>query len=89
MSKPTKIGSCTQSGDANKKRNKNASIVKLLLVYPFDVDEELFREASVDLLELGGNLLGVQEDDPSVDDQLGEEDITEGAAPSRTHYVTR
>ena len=76
----------TRSGGANK---KNDAENKLLLVYPFDVDEELLREASRGLLELGGDLLGVKEDESSVEDQLVEDDVTRGTKmPPRTHHVT-
>ena len=76
----------TRSVGANK---KNDAENKLLLVYPFDIDEELLREASRGLLELGGDLLGVQEDEPSVEDQLVEDDVTRVTKkPPRTHHVT-
>ena len=76
----------TQSGVANK---KNVEENKLLLDYPFDVDEEILREASRDLLELGGDLLGVQDDEPSVEYQLVEDDVTRVTnKPRRTHHVT-
>jgi hypothetical protein len=61
---------------------------KLLLVYPFDIDETLLSEASRGLLELGGDLLDVKEDDPSVEDQLNEDYVTKGTTKPRTHHVT-
>ena len=76
----------TRSGGTNK---KNDAENKLLLVFPFDVDEESLSEASRGLLELGGDLLGVVEDEPSVEDQLDEDDVTRGTKkPPRTHHVT-
>ena len=76
----------TRSGGANKKNEVENNV---LLVYPFDVNEELLREASRGLLELGGDLLGVQEDEPSVEDQLVEDDVTRATKkPPRTHHVT-
>lgn len=77
----------TRLDGANKKNNAEN---KLLLVYPFDVDEELLSESSRGLLELGGDLLGVKkEDEPSVEDQLDEDDVTGGRRkPPRTHHVT-
>jgi hypothetical protein len=70
--------------------NENDDTVnKLLLVFPFDVDEESLSEASRGLLELGGDLLGVVEDEPSVEDQLDEDDVTRRTKkPPRTHHVT-
>jgi len=54
-------------------------------VYPFDIDEEMLSEASRGLLELGGNMLGVQ---PILDDQPDEDDVTVGTRlPPRTHNV--
>jgi hypothetical protein len=80
------IASRTRSGGVNK---KNDAENKLLLVFPFDVDEESLSEASRGLLELGGDLLGVVEDEPSVEDQLEEDDVTRGTKkPPRTHHVT-
>jgi len=64
---------------------KNDAENKLLLVYPFDIDEEMLSEASRGLLELGGNMLGVQ---PILDDQPDEDDVTVGTRlPPRTHNV--
>jgi Ulp1 family protease len=78
--------SLTRSGGTNK---KNDAENKLLLEYPFDVDEELLREASQGLLELGGNMLGVKEDEHIVEDQLDEDDVTRVTKkPLRTHHVT-
>ena len=85
---------CTQitSERRVKKRhaNKNDDAEnKLLLVFPFDVDEESLSEASRGLLELGGDLLGVVEDEPSVEDQLDKNDVTRRTKkPPRTHHVT-
>ena len=85
---------CTQitSERRVKKRhaNKNDDAEnKLLLVFPFDVDEESLSEASRGLLELGGDLLGVVEDEPSVEDQLDKDDVTRRTKkPPRTHHVT-
>ena len=46
------------------------------------------KEASRGLLELGGDLLGVQDDEPSVEDQLVEDDVTRVTnKPRRTHHV--
>jgi len=54
-------------------------------VYPFDVDEELLREASRGLLELRGDLLGVS---LSLVDQPDEDDVTGGTRmPPRTNNV--
>ncbi len=79
------IASRAQSGGVNK---NNDAENKLLLVFPFDVDEKSLREASRGLLELGGDLLGVIEDGPSVEDRLVEDYVTRGTKiPPRTHHV--
>ena len=85
---------CTQIASERrvKKRRANENDDaenKLLLVFPFDVDEESLSEASRGLLELGGDLLGVVEDEPSVEDQLDKDDVTRRTKkPPRTHHVT-
>ena len=85
---------CTQIASERRVKQRSANenddtVNKLLLVFPFDVDEESLSEASRGLLELGGDLLGVVEDEPSVEDQLDEDDVTRRTKkPPRTHHVT-
>ena len=51
----------TRSGGKNvKKKNSDK---KLLLVYPFDLDESALEEAVSGLKELGGDSLGVESED--------------------------
>ena len=89
MSTSTRI---TRSGGSKKKKDSEN---KLLVVYPFGVDEAVLREAASGLKELGGDSLGVEE---AVDDKTNQpadvqmqdsseiEDVK--VKSSRMHYVT-
>ena len=83
----------TRSGGRKKKRDSEN---KLLVVYPFGVDEEVLSEAASGLKELGGESLGVE--NVSVGDKINQpndvqmqnssdmEDVK--VKSSRMHYVT-
>ena len=82
-----RIARKTRSG-GNKKRDDANN--KLLLVYPFDVEEAVLSAAASGLKELGGDLLGLDRSNAiSVQGQLDEGDTAERIKkPTRTHYVT-
>jgi hypothetical protein len=62
---------------------------KLLLVYPFDIDEAILSAAAAGLKELGGDLLGLYQAEVSLRGQLAEGYVAEEVKkPTRTHYVT-
>ena len=75
---------------------QNSSKNKLLLVYPFKVDEEKLQEISSNLTELGGNCLGVAEtfveaeesDNEAEDGNEADRDPALSNTSSRMHYVT-
>ena len=74
----------------------NSSKNKLLLVYPFKVDEEKLQEISSNLTELGGNRLGVAEtfveaeesDNEAEDGNEADRNPALSNTSSRMHYVT-
>ena len=90
-----RLGVAGRTRSGGKKKKKKDSDNKLLLVYPFAVDESVLTEAASRLTELGGDLLGVegvngteqilgmdtnaQSDGGGNNDEKGE---------SRTHHVT-
>ncbi|KAL7551587.1 hypothetical protein ACHAWF_014773, partial [Thalassiosira exigua] len=89
------VAARTRSGRNRKQKSSNDN--KLLLVYPFNVDEKVLTEAATGLKELGGDLLGVdlahgdaQLLDAEMPDQSvggsGDDDNNEKYV--RTHYVT-
>jgi len=77
------------------KRKKKESENKLLVVYPFGVDEATLSEAASGLKELGGDLLGLDDmgdtKPPAASAKQGVhsdvEDDGKGKS-SRTHYVS-
>ena len=83
----------TRSGGRKKKKDSEN---KLLVVYPFGVDEEVLSEAASGLKELGGDSLGVeyvsavdntnQPDDVQMQNSSDMEDVK--SKSSRMHYVT-
>jgi Ulp1 family protease len=83
----------TRSGGRKKKKDSEN---KLLVVYPFGVDETILSEASSGLKELGGDSLGIenvsavdntsQPDDVQMQDSSDAEDAK--GKSSRMHYVT-
>ena len=79
----------TRSGGKNV--NKNNSKNKLLLVYPFDLDESALEEAVSGLKELGGDSLGVESADakPPTDVRMQDQSDGDGAGgkASRTHHI--
>ncbi len=73
----------TRSGGrqvAKKKRKEN----KLLLVYPFEVDEGLLSRCAADLTELGGNLIGLDDQPLAKTESVSKNK----KMPSRRHNVT-
>ena len=81
-----RIARRTRSG-GNKKRDDADN--KLLLVYPFDIEDSVLSAAASGLKELGGDLLGLDRSVVGVRGQLGESNIADGTKkPTRTHYVT-
>ena len=92
------VGRRTRSGGA--KKEKKASENKLLLVYPFAIDESVLTAAAAGLTELGGDLLGVEGASQSsatgsaveaeaADQSDGAGDVSESKGKSsRTHYIT-
>ena len=82
----------TRSGGSKKKKDSEN---KLLVVYPFGVDEAILSNAASGLNELGGDLLGLDDMDdtkPPADAaiqgvQSDVEDDGKGES-SRPHYVT-
>ena len=84
----------TRSGGRKKKKDSEN---KLLVVYPFGVDEAVLSEAASGLKELGGNSFGVENDSAVVDDtnQLADVQMQNSSdmedakgKSSRMHYVT-
>lgn len=65
--------------EAKKKKGEN----KLLLVFPFEVNEELLGRAAADLTELGGKLFGLEARSEAKSDIVNNKKL-----PSRTHYIT-
>ena len=83
------------SESKESKNKKKDSENKLLVVYPFGVDEAILNEAASGLKELGGDLLGIeggQDTKPPAASamkgvQSDVEDDGKGKS-TRTHYVT-
>lgn len=80
------------SESKESKNKKKDSENKLLVVYPFGVDEAILSEAASGLKELGGDLLGIDDMDdtkpPAASTPCTDvEDDVKGKS-SRTHYVT-
>ena len=83
----------TRSGGRKKKKDSEN---KLLVVYPFGVDEAVLSEAASGLKELGGDPLGVENvsavDNTSQPDDVqmqNSSDLEDGKVKSsRMHYVT-
>ena len=83
------------SESKESKNKKKDSENKLLVVYPFGVDEAILSEAASGLKELGGDLLGIDDMDdtkpPAASAMQGVksdvEDDVKGKS-SRTHYIT-
>ncbi len=69
----------TRSGGRQEVKTKKGEN-KLLLVYPFEVDEAVLSGAAADLIELGGNLFGLDAPTPPAN--------TNKKLPPRTHYTT-
>jgi hypothetical protein len=67
----------SRAQQVSKKKRKES---KLLLVYPFEVDEAVLSGAAADLIELGGNLFGLDAPTPPAN--------TNKKLPPRTHYTT-
>ena len=88
------IASRTRSGGFKKRDNadnksRDDADNKLLLVYPFDVGETILSEAASGLKELGGDLLGLDKAELTVQAELDEGNYTaQVKKPPRTHYVT-
>jgi hypothetical protein len=81
-----RIARRTRSG-GNRKRDDADN--KLLLVYPFDIDDAELSGAASGLKELGGDLLGLDRADVGMQGQLGGGNMAGGIKkPTRTHYVT-
>ena len=70
-------------GETKTKTGEN----KLLLVYPFEVDEAVLSGSAAGLTELGGKLFGLADGPPITET---DDDVTgdNKKRPSRTHYVT-
>lgn len=85
----------TRSGGKSKKKDSEN---KLLVVYPFGVDEATLDEAASGLTELGGDLLGVEGAEHSASQLVDEDtnDPSDGGDDNdgktgkltRTHYIT-
>ena len=72
---------------SNKKRDDADN--KLLLVYPFDIEDALLSDAASGQKELGGDLLSLDQADVGAQGQLGKGNIADGTKkPTRTYYVT-
>ena len=81
-----RIASRTRAGGTKKRDDADN---KLLLVYPFDIEDARLSAAASGLKELGGDLLGLNRADVGVQDQLGEGNVADGnKKPTRAHYVT-
>ena len=83
-----------QTRSGRKKGKDSGAENKLLLVYPFKVDEAVLAKASRDLLELNGDTLGVPDaDDPTpetsqpVQNPSADTGVKKKGS-SRVHYVT-
>jgi hypothetical protein len=83
------------SESEESKKEKKDSENKLLVVYPFGVDEAVLKEAASGLKELGGDLLGLDDIDvtkppPSSAMRGVQSDVKDDdkGKSSRTHYVT-
>lgn len=70
-------------GDSKTKKGEN----KLLLVYPFEVDEAVLIGSASGLTELGGYKFGL-DDGPPITETYVEMTGDNKELPSRTHYVT-
>ena len=70
-------------GDSKTKKGEN----KLLLVFPFEVDEAVLIGSAAGLTELGGKLFGL-EDGPPITETYNNATGDNKKPPSRTHYVT-
>lgn len=71
------------------KKKKDDADNKLLLVYPFDFDEEELSKTASGLKELGGDLLGSDRTEVSAQGQVDGDQVSEELKKStRTHYVT-
>jgi hypothetical protein len=70
----------SRAQQVSKKKRKES---KLLLVYPFEVDEAVLSGSAADLTELGGKLFGLEARPPAKTDR-----ISDNKKPPRTHYVT-
>ena len=71
----------------NKRRDDADN--KLLLVYPFDIEDSVLSAAASGLKELGGDLLGLERAVVGLQGQLGEGNIADGTKkPTKAHYVT-
>jgi Ulp1 family protease len=61
----------------------------VLLVYPFNYDEEELSKAASGLKELGGDSLGLDRTEVSVQSQVDGDQVSKKLKKSkRTHYVT-
>ncbi len=69
--------------DGKKEEEEMKGENKLLLVYPFEVDEAVLSGSAADLTELGGKLFGLEARPPAKTDR-----ISDNKKPPRTHYVT-
>ena len=80
----------TRSG--RKKMKKTNSKKKVLLVYPFELDESAMEEAVLGLKELGGDSLGVEsgDEEPPTDVRTQAQSDRDGAGikESRKHFIT-
>jgi len=82
-----------QTRSGRKKGKDSGAENKLLLVYPFKVDETVLAEASKGLLELSGDTLGVPDaEDPTPQTRQPVQDPSPDGVKkkgsSRVHYVT-
>ena len=81
-----------QTRSGRKKGKDSGAENKLLLVYPFKVDETVLAEASRGLLELAGDALGVPDaEDPTprtIQSVQSPSTGVEKKGASRAHYVT-
>ena len=95
ISERMSISRRTRSGGSKmKKESEN----KLLLVYPFSVDEAILSNAASGLKELGGDMLGLESVEDNTSDLVtdviiqGQSDVEDASdskvKSSRTHYVT-
>lgn len=79
----------TRSGRAGK---ESESENNLLLVYPFEVDENILTEAASTLKELSGDLVGLDEESVACKNLFSEKEAAklggDSKGSARTHYVT-